>query len=142
MSNDQKYGWTCGSLDDERMECPFDSIADALSDAKTTIEEEAPDREWDAGSRTVEVYVSRVAPLRAFDPERILDDIEERVGQEGFEEPDEHLRLVATSARAALHNALQAAWDAHVEREKVHALWTATHSPTRHSVEVTIKEPE
>ena len=44
-----RYGWTCDAFDDERMECPFVSVEAALADAKATIEEEAPDRDWEPG---------------------------------------------------------------------------------------------
>ena len=144
MSDDTRYGWTCESRDDERMECPFDSVEAALDDAKATIEEEAGDSpyEWEPGSREVDVCVSRVAPYRAFDPERILDDVISRMADDGlWDEPDEVLHL-DTSARNVLRDAMQAAWDAHVERERVPLLWEATHGPTRHKITVTIAEPQ
>ncbi len=136
----QKYGWTCDSLDDERMEAPFDSPEAALADAKATIEEEAPNREWDSGTHAVEVGVCRVSPYRPFNAERVLDDVIDHMGDDGFNEPDEQLQLCG-AARATLAAALRVAWEEHVTRESLGEFWEATHREATHTVMVTIPEP-
>lgn len=134
-----RYGWTCDTFDDERLECPFISIEEALADAKSTIEEEAPDRDWGLGTHRIEVEVSQVALAMTFDPERALDNLIDRLNDDGMDDAVTHMRLNG-DARDRLVAELRAAWDLHCVREKVGQFWQATHRGTTHEIEVTIEE--
>lgn len=132
-----RYGWTCDTFDDERLECPFVSVEAALADAKATIEEEAPDRDWEPGTRRVAVEVAQVEIVTTFDPVRALDDMIDRLSDDGMDDAVTHMRLNG-DARDRLVAELRAVWDAHCAREKVGEYWQATHRGTTHEIEVTI----
>lgn len=134
-----RYGWTCDDFDDERLECPFVSVEAALANAKETIEEEAPDRDWEPGTRRIEVEVSQVALAMTFDPERALDDLIDRLNDDGMDDAGKHLRLYGDAGNRLVAE-LRAVWDAHCTREHVGEYWQATHRGTTHEIEVTIGE--
>ena len=133
------YGWTCIDFDDERMECPFDTVEEAITNAKETIEDEAPDRDWEPGTRSLAVIVSRVEVCRPFCAATIIDDVTQRLADDGLDDPADHYRLYG-AALDRLKSELDAVWDAHVEREEIGAYYSATHTGTRYMVEVTIPE--
>lgn len=133
------YGWMCPSWDDESVECPFDSVEDALDDAQTRIEEDGPSRDWEYGTHDVEVEVMSMDEVCAFNAELAIDDSVQRLSDEGIDDADERLQLHA-GARNRLVAELQAVWDAHVEREKVGKLWLASRRGTTHKISVTIEE--
>lgn len=133
------YGWTCVELDDERMDCPFDTVEEALANAKETIEEEAQDNDWEPGTRRLPVLVSRVEECRPFCAATIIDDLTQRLADDGLDDPSDHYRLYG-AALDRIKSELDAVWAAHVEREKIGAYYLATHGGARHMVEVTIPD--